>query len=704
LLHRLGVRRDEVEDWCDEPGLPKRERFLREVLRPAPTTDAWRALAEGTDPPKTDGLTLLEAPTPAAEAATIAVLLREALETPGKTAALVTRDRGLARRVTAELGRWHIAIDDSAGRPLPQTPAGAFLCLVAEAADADFAPIALLSLLKHPLATLGEDPATFRAMARALDQALRGPRPDAGLDGIARALREAPPRVQQWYAKINDVLAPLAAALAKPEVAFDAALKAHVDAADALAPDLWNGTDGAAANGFVRELVEAAGDLPVIEARSYAPLLHTLMRAVPVHPAHGRHPRLAILGPLEARLQSYDLVILGGLNEGSWPAGAANDPWFSRPMRAALGLEQPERAIGQSAHDFAILAAAPRVVLTRAQKSEGTPMVASRWIQRLQQLTRGLGLAANLPLDPVYGKIAAKLAEAEGRVTPERPPYPTPPVAVRPRELSVTDVERWIRDPYAVYAKKILRLNPLETIEAEIGAPERGSAFHTVLERFVRRYPEPAPDAAARMIAIIDEVFDERKLPRAVVALWRPRFVNAAHWFVDREAERRVDVAESYLEVRGALEFSVGGKPFRLHGIADRIDRLKSGGAEIIDYKTGKPPSNDQVNTLLAPQLPLEGAMLQAGGFGGVPKLAPAAFSYIQISGSATAGAVKKIGGDAGDLATAALARLKGRVALFDLAASGYESRVAPAYVDSEGDYDHLARVREWSLSGWSGE
>jgi hypothetical protein len=77
---------------------------------------------------------------------------------------------------------------------------------------------------------------------------------------------------------------------------------------------------------------------------------------------------------------AFDLVVLGGMNESTWPRAAGTDPWFSRPMRASLGLEQPERGIGLSAHDFAIQAAGPSVLLSRALKADGAPTIASRWL------------------------------------------------------------------------------------------------------------------------------------------------------------------------------------------------------------------------------------------------------------------------------------------------------------------------------------
>jgi len=402
-------------------------------------------------------------------------------------------------------------------------------------------------------------------------------------------------------------------------------------------------------------------------------------------------------------LQSFDRIILGGLNEGSWPSAAADDPWFSRPMRKALGLEMPERAIGLSAHDFANLAAAPEVVLTRSQKADGTPMVASRWLQRLTQLTRGLGLEDGLALDPRYRAIAAA-TDDPGLPQAEHPPYPKPPLEARPREMSVTDVEKWVRDPYAIYAKKILRLRKLDPLDAEIGPLQRGSALHKILERFVKEHPALPADADGVLATITEEVLAEMALPQATLALWRPRFLRAATWFIGEERLRRGVIAESYVEVRGELTLHVAGRDFRLHGIADRIDRLHDGTAVILDYKTGEPPSPKQVRTLLAPQLPLEGAMLQAGGFKDVPALVPSELTYVQISGAAKAGAFKPVAADAAVLAAEALDRLRRRVALFDEETSGYASRVAPVRVDSAGDYDHLARVKEWSSSGWSGE
>ncbi len=725
LLDRIGVARPAVKDWHGADSNSAREHLLSETLRPAPTTDAWRALVNrggGDIAQGLQGLSLVEAADPAEEALAIALALREALETPGRSAALVTPDRSLARRVAAEMKRWDIAIDDSAGRPLAHTGAGGFLCLVAEAAEARFAPVPLLALFKHPFARAGSEAATFRAMARALDAALRGPRPDPGLGGVTERLRKTTDRPQTpeqkqareallaWWRSIAAILAPLESLLASREVALADLAAAHLQAAKALACDheencpLWSNSDGEVAARFASALQESAAALPAIESHSYAPLFRRLAMQQPVRVPYGQHPRLAILGPLEARLQRFDLTILGGLNETAWPESPGADPWFSRPMRSNLGLEPPERGIGLAAHDFAMQAAGPQVLLTRALKADGAPTVPSRWLQRLTQLARGLKLEARLKPEQDMARIAARLMTVPPGPRLPRP-RPTPPVAARPRRLSVTEIETWLRDPYAIYAKHVLRLRMRDPLDEDIGPLERGNALHKALELFVAAYPgELPPDAAARLIEIAERVFAEMKIPQAVLALWRARLPSAARWFVEAfERPRRAVIAETWLEKKGALVFQAKGGDFTLVARADRIDRRADGHAAIIDYKTGALPQKNWTATFLAPQLPLEGAILAAGGFDGVPKMDVGELLYVKLSGGARPGEPRELE-NATTLPGTALAKLQSLVALFDDPTTPYVPRVRPRTLDQEGDYDHLARVREWAPSGWEEE
>jgi ATP-dependent helicase/nuclease subunit B len=718
LLRTVQCERGDVEDWFAAGTYPAREILLSETLRPAPTTDAWRALAVSGNSEIAAGLkgmALAVAADPAQEALAIALALREALETPGCRAALVTPDRNLARRVAAEMTRWGIAIDDSAGRPLAHTAAGSFLCLLAEAADAQFAPVPLLALLKHPFARRGEDHTSFRA--RELDRwCLRGPRPDTGLSGITQAIESARvdphnkniaehlARLALWWGEIAAILAPLERIFALGDADIGALCEAHVMAAEALACDdteaclLWANSDGELAAELCAALKDESRDLPPIEPGSYAPLFRSLAMKVPVRAAFGRHPRLAILGPLEARLQRFDLTVLGGLNEGTWPGSAGHDPWFSRPMRATLGLDQPERGIGLSAHDFAMQAAGPRVLLTRALKVDGIPTTASRWLQRLMQLTRGLQLEAGLAANPDWPALAAEMIEIpQGPRLPR--PAPKPPVEVRPKRLSVTEIETWLRDPYAIYAKHVLRLRPLDALDEPIGPLERGTALHKAMELFIARYRDGLPaDAVEQLTAIADQVFAEAAISKAAQALWRPRFFGAAKGFIDFERERRAGIAASHLEIRGELRIG----DFTLTGIADRIDILNDGAAAILDYKTGAPPSNKQVEKLLSPQLPLEAAMLAQDGFGIGAHLAEDLI-YLSLAGEKQARNPSHIR-NAKELAAEAVAQLARRIAWFKERDTAYRPRVRPFRADVAGDYDHLARIKEWSPSGWSEE
>ncbi|MBU0888522.1 MAG: double-strand break repair protein AddB, partial [Alphaproteobacteria bacterium] len=420
LIRHLGIARADVRDWVENPPMP-RQRLIAEALRPASTTEAWRQAAPFSEADLA-GISRIDCATAQEEAGVIALLLRQALEVPGRTAALVTPDRALARRVAAELARWEVQVDDSAGVPLMETPPGSFLRLTAALAAERAAPLALLAALKHPLAAGGEDPADFRRRLRLLEEAaLRGPRPQDGVAGIRLALeqniREIEERTQRphrprfaalfpWLDRLEALLAPMAALMAQDSVDLAELLETHGRLAEALAASrdapgpvrLWQGEAGEAAANFLAELREAAGTLGSADPGLYPALLDALLAGRVVRPRQSSHPRLSIWGPLEARLQQADLVVLGGLNEGTWPPAAGSDPWMSRPMRASFGLPLPERRIGLSAHDFAQAFAAPEIVLTRAEKVEGAPSVPSRWLLRL---------------DTVLGSAAPVLRQAE---------------------------------------------------------------------------------------------------------------------------------------------------------------------------------------------------------------------------------------------------------------------------------------------------
>jgi ATP-dependent helicase/nuclease subunit B len=717
LLGRMGVDRKEVKIWplSRATSIPNAERvaILSAALRPAETTDEWPDLTVDTVR-GLEGLALVEAASPIEEAGAIALIMRQTLETEGRTAALVTPDRALARRVATELERWDVEVDDSAGEPLMRFPPAVFLRLVANMIAEDVAPVPLLAALKHPFAAGGGAPAEFRRNVRALERAvLRGPRPAPGFGGLLIALDAAgsPADLRVWVQNLERLTAPLTALMSEPKVSVAELVHAHVKCAEALSAQgdakagtgagtgagerLWSGEDGEAAADFIRDVLEHTGPLPPIRPREYPALLDTLMSSRVVRPRHGRHPRLYIWGPLEARLQSASVVILGGLNEGTWPPEPPNDPWLSRPMREKFGLPSPERRIGLSAHDFAQAACASRVVLCRAEKVDGSPTVPARWLLRLKAFVGDRAVSA-MDETALWCGWHRQL-DAPAKVVPVPPPRPTPPVAARPRKLSVTGVETWMRDPYAIFARRILGLEPLPPIDADPGAAERGTFIHAALEMFVREHGAQLPeDAFERLTEFGRQAFGDAMARPTVWAFWWPRFLKVARWFLETEEVRRAEFLPEAVEAEGRLELLGPAEPFVLTAKADRIDRDTNGDLEIIDYKTGAPPSSKTMKLGYAPQLPLEAAIAAAGGFEGLSSTTVRGFSYWRLSGGDPAGEIKFYGGaEAAALAAAARAGLENLIAAFDRPETPYLHRPRPEY-SGYGDYDHLARVKEW--------
>lgn len=706
LLAHMEAGREAVIPWPTVSGaLSERARFVSEVMRPAATTHAWQHITPLT-PAAVDGLTRLDCPGPREEAEAIALIMREVLEERTRTCALVTPDRTLAQRVAAELKRWDIAVDDSAGRPLHQTPSGAFLRLTASMVAEDFAPVPLLAACKHPLAAAGRDPIEFRDLTRAAEvHILRGPRPGAGLEGLRVLTKDGD--IKAWIGHIATACETFAALMRAPESTFADLLIAHMEAAEALAAThdspgpvrLWAGDDGETAASFIAELTQSAQALPPIPPSLYPGILEALMEGRVVRPRYGSHPRLHILGPLEARLQRFDVLILGGLNEGTWPAEANADPWMSRPMRKAFGLPLPERRIGQAAHDIVQALSAPRVVMTRAKKVEGTPTVPSRWLMRLARVIE----AAKLP-DIARTSSAPWLHWARALTQPESsttvsPPAPKPPVSARPRRLSVTQIETWMRDPYGVYARHVLKLRALDPLEQDVSAADYGTLIHESLDEFVRAHPSGnlPPRALETLLAIGRAKFIEKAPRPGILAFWGPRFARIAAWFVDTEQARRHMLAQSFIEVPGEMTITTPGGAFTLTAKADRIDRTKDGRLSIIDYKTGVPPSDKEVIAGFAPQLPLEAAMLAVGGFKDVPAGVAGVLSFWHLHGRNDGGDEKRVRHDAATLAEEARAGLIALVTKFDDPTTPYEARPSPEHAPKYSDYAHLARVKEWS-------
>ncbi len=698
LLEDLNIPRSAVKIWDGAHGkTPARVALLREALRPAEATSVW---SEVKPPPAAaHNLSVLSFATQQKEAEAIAVTLREALEKPGATACLITTDRKLAQRVSSLMLRWGVEVNDSAGQPLSELPVLSFLRLLAMAAEKRFSPVALLSCLKHPLASGGMNTGAFRSKVRALEKAvLRGVTPAAGLEGIRILLNEDGKHLLPWFDALITQCAPLA--VFKERAKLSDIMRAHIAAAEALAATknekgaaiLWSGDEGAHAAAFMDEALKAADECGDIDTLHYLGVLDALLIGKVYRPRYGSHPRIAILSPMEARLQQFDRVILASMNQGSWPRSSTN-PWMNRSMAESCGLPGEDRLISLAAHDFSSFAMAPEVVITRAEKVDGAPSIPSMFLLRLNAVIAGSGLEVAKPAWPQWAEsiFASSAVEA-----PLAPPAPKPPIAARPTEFSVTTVEKLMRDPYAVYAGKILKLRPLDPLEQDPGAADFGNFIHKALELFTKQKGQKMEKAAAwkALLTCGKEAFTPLENHPSVYAMWWPRFEKVAEWLVQYEEERGSKAKQIFAEVKGRHVLAVAGDAYTITAKADRVEIDNVGNATIVDYKTGTLPSKSYVEAGFSPQLMLEGMIALAGGFEDLPKVSAIEGLEYWKTG---------VGGDLGkepkpmEYDPSAIEGLRQLIAFFSGADAPYLACPNPKYTPPYNDFDHLERNKEWA-------
>ncbi|MFV0360024.1 double-strand break repair protein AddB [Tropicimonas sp.] len=715
ILRDLRLAPHEVTPWTGTaPAAPERNRLLSLALRPAPVTDQWRsegkALA-GTLGSATAGMALLEAADQRSEAGAIAVRLRQAVA-DGQTAALISPDRNLTRRVAASLQRWGIEPDDSAGEPLQQTAPGRFLRHVAALRiDRPDLP-AFLTLLKHPLTASSDGVrGPHLRWTRELELRLRRRaviRPGRA-DLAAWAARGADDGRREWA----DWLATLLEEAPEPHamtvgvhVARHRALAERLAAGPGMVGSgrLWQERPGEAAEAALQHLGAAGDSGGHLTTRDYSNLLRAHLSALSVQDPTRPHPEVMIWGTLEARAGGADVAILAGLNEGSWPALPAPDTWLNRRMRQEAGLLSPDRSIGLAAHDFQQAIATHEVLLTRALRDQEAETVPSRWLNRLTNLLGGLGKEGTAALEGMRTRgrtLAAQAAALDRpavRVPPAPRPSPCPPLDMRPRELAVTRVTQLIRDPYAIYASHILRLRPLAPLLPEADARTKGTILHKVMQAFVASDEARGNDEACatrRLAKIAAQILAQDAPTEAARALWHARLMAAAPRLIADEFRRQAEGMPVLTEKSGGL--ALDGMEFRLTARPDRIDRLNDGTYAIYDYKSGNPPSKDQVRHF-DKQLPLEAALLERGGFETLRRAPVERLGYISL-GVNGADRVLDIMDDDGRLADVAWERLHRLIAAYGRRDQGYTTIRAAETTRFEGDYDHLARFGEWDLT-----
>ena len=718
LLRAMAIDRAEVKSIDPkEPML--RVSLFQSALAPSRASENWFKDSFRTIAPETlySGVRLVEASGRREEAAAIALALREIVATKSKTGLLVTHDRSLAALVQQHLKIWDIAIDDAAGIPLSSLPEGRFIQAVAEAMISDFKPVALLSMLIHPLSACGMPRDSVRQATRLIDKKLlRGPRPPKGLYGIkerAKKLKDDAEKtlclsLLDWLIEHATIFDDTSKRSVRDILADHLRFAEKVAVEDGL-------TTGDSARRVHERLEKLYHGLPgdwLISPKEYPALLNFMLQSDVARLQRDSHPRIRIVGPRELRHASADLIILGGMNEDSWPAAKTPDPWLNKKMRHDLKLPPEDQQIGQAAHDFLTAASKHQVLLTRSLKVDGSPTVMSRWLYRIE------ALAVNpIPRDTTYQNWLrfldsyttpeAELVEASQtpsigdireRTKSTEPPRPKPPMAARPKRLSVSDIQLWMRDPYALYAKRILGLKPLDILDADPSAADKGTLLHDALERFLKEDGAiTGPKALERLQQLGREVFQGFDDLPTVSAFWWPRFESLAQAFIDH-GDTWWKSHQNLLVERDGI-YRLPTIDFTVHARADRIDVNVEGYAVVIDYKTGQIPTGTQIAAGFAPQLPLEGLILSEGGFEGVGAVPVSDLAYWIARGGKNpldfkdaAWLSKK---DSATLIAEAKAGLTALAMRFEKPSTPYLSNPRPG-IYGMGDYDHLARVKEW--------
>lgn len=688
-----------------------REWLAHQAMMPSESCRDWQDLklseknrAEFENAMK--GLSLCEAENEQEEALSIAICMRGVLEEKGKTAALLTPDRKLAKRVQTICKRWGIELDDSAGQPLSRTLNGAYFMACLDVTDPKDSAIHLLSLLKNPLC---DSDASY--LEKLETRILRGPVLKGGFDSlIKKAQQKDLEELALYLQKLEDLYASLSQD-GKAKKTFCKWLEIHISLAESLCKKdsgavlLWSSEAGEALSDFLSRLIENFKDFELpLHFNDYKTMLQKYLNDAVMRIKTHTHSALHILGQLEGRLIHADVMVLGGLNEGSWPGVAEADPWMSRPMRGDFGLSSPDQRIGLSAHDFVQAFCANEVLMTRAKKIDGAPAVPSRWLQRLSIISQAFGHNFEQDLKAPYLEWGENLDIWDGQIEPVQRPAPTPPVESRPKELPVTAIRSWRRDPYEVYAKYVLGLRKMDDLQKEPEFAEKGSILHKALDRFLREYKGPLDGQAFAALATIGQdllsSFDEGSEMRT---LWFCRYKRLCHWFLDHEKQWRAQFAPLHTEIKGSFSFETEKGGFNLTAKADRIDKSEDGLA-IIDYKTGSVPSDKDMILGYDPQIPLEGLIAVRSGFSGLPGLPVAYLGHWRLSGGQDSGEEKTFrpGKDSSiaSFLDSTEAGLKELVSCFLDEKTPYISLPNPRHAPPEDyqDYAHLSRVGEWGV------
>lgn len=726
LLASLHVQRDDVQNITGSNHSEfqsGRHHLASSLMLPATMTGQWSDFNEQHDMEEMlNGLEYYVGDTQQEEAQIISLIMRETLENQNKVTALVTPDRGLARRVKNICRRWGVEVDDSAGEKLTDTQLGKLFLLILDMLKTPFDPVPLLACLKLPLCHLGFSKEDIKAFIKILEgDVLRSELSLGSYEKLFRSVEETEElmTLHEFMKTFTELTLPLRdMAQSNEYFPFIDILKTHIHLMESFAktPELdgsatlWLGDIGKAGSVFLAQLLDHAHLMRDVTYDQYTNIIQTLIRDVTIRVPYGLHPRLLILGQLEARLIKADTIILGGLNEGVWPEDTKHDPWMSRPMRRDFGLPAMEQVIGFAAHDFVQGFCAQRVVMTRSLKVSGVPTLPSRWLERLDTLFQASGRTLEILNKTSYREWAQNVDMVSIPAPCERP-KPCPPMSVRPNGISVTKVETWLKDPYAIYMHYVLKLRKIRPLKQDNDAALRGILLHSIFYEFMKAHPHDIPENAENIfLDIARDVIIDTTSNQDILDLWWPRLVEIAQWFVNYQNDWNNVARFVTGEVKGNLDIMIDDIPFNIYGVADRIDKLDQGYA-LIDYKSGGTFTKSKLQSGEYPQLPLEAMILDANGFDGRgfkhTGAADADATGIQgktryagywiVKGGRSPADITEMKSDVMQAAEVVRSGLEKLVRTFRDPETPFYCLPNAYNLPRFNDYKHVARVKEWS-------
>ncbi len=655
MMEHLGVKRSDMINVF-EPS--KKEEFVSELMRPAITSEKWQNINQDLITCFND-FNVIEAENMAQEALIIALIIKKHLD-ENKDVALVSPDRGLSRRVCAELKRFDIEVDDTAGRPLSSTPLGAFMRLILLNVINDCDVVSFLSLIKHPYFA---DKSFVKEYEK---KVLRKKQKDEELSMMANAIKDK--LVLPQRASLKEMMSE------------------HIKLCQAFCEKLFVKEEGRVATQLFSEILEKSELIDAIDVAEYQEYFESVLSGAMVRNTYAAHPKVKILGPIEARFNKYDVTIIGACVEGVWPLAANANPWLSESMKKQLGLKTHSYNVGIYSFDFAASLLSKKVYVTHSLKSGGAPQVKSRFLLKLEALGKLLGYKDEKKEEWIYKKVAQIINQPTNNINIE-PPAPKPPLYARPQEISASQIEVLIKDPYQIFAKKILGLYMLDDLKQEPDIKDYGTIIHKILEIFYKKYPTVFPqNAKEELLAIGQEVFEQNKLSQELLIFWQEKLNKIVDWLVEVENKYCVDVSKRYSEISASINLA----NFVVKAKADRIDVLTNGQINIVDYKTGQIKSKSQIYSGYAPQLPAEGIIFEDH-----LKTDVANLIYWQL------GKKQALYND--NLEELFLKAKEQLLAL--ISAYGDEDMPYHSYVDANNmpkfsDYEHLSRFKEWAVKG----